>query len=191
MPISPEESLAVFGNSNHLQGFLADYEKAIKDNEEFAKPLTHAPHYYAWIRTAAEQVYYRIREMLYVNREDEKVFDWEYKTLLDTLFGSHALSAEQQESIVLFAKMRQLLVHKGFPNPHASPSENSRDISRGRSFTPAQVQELAEYLRNPGVFHDLQAKYVIAMRAIGACEREFTQNFGSFSISKKKTAAAT
>jgi len=186
MPISLNESLSVFGNSNHLGGFLGHYENGIKANQETEKPLTQAPNYFAWISTASEQVFYRIREMIYVNTEEHGVFDQPYTFLLDYIFENHDPTEEQTESILLFAKIRHLIVHKGFPNPHTAPSENSRNIAKGRAFTSEDVEALAEQLHSPKCYPNLYAKHRIAIKAIDSFEKEFIHDFGFMKISKKR-----
>jgi hypothetical protein len=186
MPISIEESLSVFGNSNHLGGFLQDYETAIDQNGEVKKPLTKAPNYFAWINAASGQVFYRIREMIYINTEDHAVFDAPYKSLLNHVLERYELTEEQIEAILLFAKIRHLLVHKGFPNPHIAPSENEREIAKDRSFDGSEVQSLAERLHSPACYTELRNVHRVAMLAISSCEKEFTHYFGSFQVSKKR-----
>ncbi len=186
MPITLTESLTVFGNSNHLGGFLGNYENGIKEKGEVEKPLTQAPNYFAWISTASEQVFYRIREMIYVNTEDHTVFDASYKSLLDHVFETHHLTDDQRESILLFAKIRHLMVHKGFPNPHTAPSQNSRNIAKGHPFTADEVASLAERLQSPKCYPELYEQHRVAMKAISLFEKEFVHDFGFMQISKKR-----
>ena len=186
MPISLTESLTVFGNSNHLGGFLQDYERGIDQNNEIEKPLTKAPNYFAWINVASEQVFYRIRELIYVNTEDDQVFDASYKSLLDHVIESYRLTVEQIDAILLFAKIRHLLVHKGFPNPHTAPSENSRSIAKGHPFAVEDVNALAERLETPSCYIELKDLHRIAMIAIDSCERDFVHDFGFMQISKTR-----
>jgi hypothetical protein len=186
MPIYLTESLSVSGNANHLGGFLQDYEDAIDLNGEIDKPLTKAPHYFAWINTASEQVFYRIRELIYINSEDHSVFDAPYKSLLDYVIENGRLSEAQIEVILLFAKIRHLLVHKGFPNPHLAPSEKSREIAKGKPFTACEVSSLAERLQSPACYVQLRDQHRAAMQAIESCETEFTHDFGFLRISKKR-----
>ena len=186
MPISLRDSLAVFGNSNHFAGFLKYYETEIEKRCELEKSLAKAPNYYAWIHIAAEQVFYSIREMIYINDKDEKAFDLSYKSLLNSLFSKSHLSREQVEAILLFAKIRHLLVHKGFPNPHVLPAENEREIANGYSFNVEEVQKIAEMLSSPKCFSNLKSKFSIAMKAISSIEQEFDHVFPFMRISKKK-----
>ena len=185
MPITLSESLTVFGNSNHMDGFLIKYEKGIEEGGELEKPLTEAPNYYAWINIASEQVFYRIREMIYINTEDHGVFDATYKSLLDHLFSKHNPGKNQIDCILLFAKIRHLMVHKGFPNPHIAPSENSREIAKGYPFDVEEVRSLAERLQSPKSYSELHVCHRTAMRTIGSFEKEFVHNFGIMQISKK------
>jgi hypothetical protein len=184
MPISLAESLSVSGNANHIGHFLKDFEDAIDLHDESNKLLTQAPHYFAWINAASEYVYYRIREMIYINTENIEVFDAPYKSLLDHIIDIEKLYNEQVEAIILFARIRHLLVHKGFPNPHTSPSEKEREIAKGRPFTTSEVKALAERLRSPSCYPELRNQHIIALQAISACEQEFTHDFGFFRVSK-------
>lgn len=184
MPISITESLSVSGNANFLGGFLIDYESSIEKNQETEKPLSKAPNYFAWLNIASEQVFYRIREMIYINTERHEVFDSSYKSLLDHILDNHKPAPDQWESILLFAKIRHLMVHKGFPNPHAAPSENSRDIAKNYPFTPDEVKSLAEYLQSPKCYPTLHEQHQNALRAIDSFEKEFVHDFGFMQISK-------
>jgi len=186
MAISLEESLAVCGNSNHLRGFLACYEAKIEENSESEKRLPDAPHYFAWIHFASEQVFYRIKEMIYLIEQDEKAFDRPYKSLLNYLILKHDLSSEQQDVILLFAKIRHLLVHKGFPNPHITPFQNKREIAKGHFFDTSEVKELVHLLCSPKFYPSLRKKFLLAMEAISSLEGEVDKNFGFLRITKKK-----
>lgn len=104
MAVSLEESLVVFGNSNHLSSFLAYYEGKIEENDESKKCLTDTPNYFAWIHFASEYLFYRIKEMVYWNEQDEKAFDWSYRKLLDSFISKHNPSVEQRDVILLLRK---------------------------------------------------------------------------------------
>lgn len=186
MPVSMHESLSVFGNSNYLRCFLHDYECKIEEDKEFDKPLFKALNYFSWINIASAQVFYRIREMIYVNTENEKVFDDSYKALLNYVIKECKLSDDDLDAIILFAKIRHLLVHKGFPNPHIAPTNKELEIATGRKFTAKEVNELASFLQKPSNYKFLQSKYEMAMKAIGSFEKEMEHNFGSFQITKKR-----
>jgi hypothetical protein len=82
MPVSFNDSLAVFGNSNHLSNFIKKYEDAIDLGSEIRNDFSEAPNYYAWLITTSEQVYYLIRGVIYVNTNDHKVFNCGYKHYL-------------------------------------------------------------------------------------------------------------
>lgn len=183
MTITLVESLSGFGNSNHWGVFLSSYEKGIEENNEVDMPLAQAPNYFAWINIACEQVFYRIREMIYVNEENYDVFDWPYICLVDHIFDNYEPTDEQKESILLFAKIRHLIVHKGFPNPYTIPSENSRKIAKEHLFTPDDVRLLAERLQSPKYYHELREQYRMIMEAIGLYENNFAHNFGFMQIS--------
>lgn len=186
MSIYSKDSLALFGNSNHLNGFIKNYEQGIRQENEEEKGLSEAPNYYAWLCAASGLVYYRIRRAIYVNDDDHEAFDAPYKTLLDKFLSVQKLTKEQTESVLLFAKIRHLIVHKGFPNPHTAPSENEREISKGHRFDKNEVQALAEQLHSPSGFSELYDKYQIANEAISAFEKNFVHDFGSFQVSRKK-----
>ena len=184
--MSLEDTLSVSGNSNHLGGFLSYYEQQIEERSETGRPLTDAPNYYAWMHIASEQVFYRIRELIYFNANDETAFDKEYKKLLNIAFNNYKFSPDEKETIVLFAKIRHLLVHKGFPNPHVTPSNRGNEIAKGHPFTKEDVWILVNKLREPSTFHELSEKYDIAMGAIANNEKDVELNFGFMQFTKSK-----
>lgn len=186
MSLSLKESLATLGNSNHLDGFLNEYKAAVLSNNEMDKPFTMAPNYYAWLSTASEQVFYRIREMIFVNTGNIEVFDKPYRYLLDHIIDNQNLIKNQVNTIVFFAKIRHLMVHKGFPNPHESPSNNNREIAKGYKFTEEEVFELAKRLYLPKEFNNLVELHAEAMRAISQCENDYEYDYGFLKISKKR-----
>lgn len=135
---------------------------------------------------ASEQVFYRIKEMIYLVEQDEKAFDQTYKWLIDHLISNYSLSGEQLDEILLFAKIRHILVHKGFPNPHVTPSQNKREIAKGYLFDASEVKELVHSLCSPKFYPSLRKKFSLAMRTISLFEGEIDQNFGVLRILKKK-----
>jgi len=153
------DALSVFGNTNYLDGFIYHLEAQIELREEFKRPLNEAPNYYAWLSMTSERIFYRIREVHFSKYKDNEVFDHQYKKLLDSLFNDIDFHREQKESIILFAKIRHILVHKGFPNPHIVPAGNLRPITKGVVLTPEETKEVCEYLFNTSNFNTLKAKY--------------------------------
>ena len=186
MSISENDSLAVSGNSIHLAHIIGYFEKQIEKNGEVEKYLVDAPNYYAWLHIASEHMFYRIKELFYVNTEDHKAFDLPYMTLLTQLLNDYSLTKEQIEAVLLFAKIRHLLVHKGFPHPHISPTQNSRKIATGYPFSAEMVSDLANVLKKPSCYPDLQKKYDLALHCIESVENEFVHDFGFVQISKRK-----
>ncbi len=186
MPISYSESSALFGNSNVFNTLLKTYQNGFESNKEYGKSLEDAAHYFAWINIVPERVFYRIREMIYINTEDHTVFDQPYRKLLDHLIQEHSLTDEELQSILLFAKIRHLIVHKGFPNPHSTPSEKSRDLAEGYPFPFEEVQALAQRLWTPKCFPELLEQYLVAMKAIDSLEKDFVHDFGFAKIYKEK-----
>jgi len=187
MPISLDESLVVFGNSNHLGHFLTYYETKIEEYGETEKDLTYAPNYFAWVYFASEQVFYRVKEMVCWNEQNEKTFDWTYKTLLDHLFSTYTPDVKEREALLLFAKIRHILVHKGFPNPHVTPSNNKREIAKGHIFEVSEIIQLTSSLSSPKFYPSLRKKFSLAITAISSFEKEVNQNFGSCIIKKKRS----
>lgn len=177
--------LSVSGNSNHLGCFLADFEAAIKNNNEEGKSFTMAPNYYAWICAASEHVFYSIREIMYLNTEDDQVFDFAYTKLLNYIIENNSCNKEELESILLFAKMRHLIVHKGFPNPHVVPSENEREIAKGHTFRKSEIEEMAVMLRNTNSFTSLYESHRCAIKAISSLQKKTNYDFGIMQITNK------
>jgi hypothetical protein len=180
------ESMSVFGNSHYQSDFLAYYESQIQENSETSKLLTQAPNYYAWIHIASENVYYRIKEMIYVNETNIESFNFPYKRLLDHLFSSHDITQEQKDAILLFAKIRHLLVHKGFPNPHTAPSDDERKLTENFIFSSTEVKATTTLLRNPACFNELKDSFSLASKSISALQQEYDNEFGSVRIRKIK-----
>lgn len=187
MPISPIESLNAFGNSSHLDNFLRIYEARIEKEGELQKPITEAPNYYAWIYFSSERMFYQIRKTLYINTEDHAFFDASYSKLLNDLFTKYNLDQEQIDSILIFAKIRHLIVHKGFPNSHVAALERkNNEVAKGYPFTAEEVEYLAQKLYSPKFYIEFRQHYRNAMSAIDSFENDFTHNFGSFQISRKR-----
>lgn len=186
MPISLSETYATFGNSHYMSGFLKYYESQIIENIEMTKCLPQAPNYYAWIHIASENIFYRIKEMIYINKSDEGVYDWSYRKLVNELFEIGELTEEEREAILLFAKIRHLLVHKGFPNPHLSPSSKEHSIAYGYTFTKSDVKAITDTLRTPENFNSLKQSFETATSAIKSLQQDFDHDFGSVRIRKIK-----
>lgn len=175
-----KEVLAVTGNSNYISSYLAYFES----NIEQGRYLSDSPDYYAWLCIASERVLYRLREMMFFNEKDSGVFDLNYKPLIDRAFSNYSFDAKDKESILLFAKIRHIMVHKGFPNPHEIPSSNERPITNDTIFGKAEVWELVEYLRSLANFHDLKEKYNKAVGSICEKEKAIDHCFGSMTVKR-------
>nr|WP_324257913.1 hypothetical protein [Cellvibrio fontiphilus] len=186
MPFSLSETLANLGNSNHIECFLVHYEQSIEANLEYEKSLSEAPNYYAWLICSSEHVYYKIRELVYTNTGDEDAFDFPYKQLLNEFF-KHDLNLQEKECVIKVAKIRHLIVHKGFPNPHSSPSNRNNFIADGVSFTNDEVFKLANEIASPSSFRNLKNIHEIVMSAIKAHEKPFLRDFGGIKVIKKST----
>ncbi|MFA7369347.1 MAG: hypothetical protein WC334_06860 [Kiritimatiellales bacterium] len=180
MDIKGKEFFAVTGNSNHIPSYLDYFES----NIEQGRCLIDSPNYYAWLCIASERVLYRLREMIFFNEKDPEIFDCNYRPLIDRAFSNYSFDAKDKESILLFAKIRHIIVHKGFPNPHEIPSSNERSIANGTTFGKAEVWELVRFLRSPANFHDLKEKYDKAIRSICEKEKSGDHYFGSVTVKR-------
>jgi hypothetical protein len=95
------------------------------------------------------------------------------------------MTLEEVECVLLFAKLRHLIVHKGFPNPHIAPLEDAREIAAGYRFCDREVKSLAEKYYSPRNFPELRNCYLKAVKAIEACKKDFVHDFGLIQISHK------
>jgi hypothetical protein len=175
-----KEVFAVDGNSNHISSYLDYFES----NMEQGRCLIDSPNYYAWLCIASERVLYRLREMIFFDEKDPEIFNLEYKKLIDRAFFNYSFDAKEKDSILLFVKIRHIIVHKGFPNPHEIPSSKERSVANDITFGKAEVWELVRYLRFPENFRDLREKYDKAIRSI--CEKEKAENhyFGPVTVKR-------
>lgn len=178
MGITLHDTLAVFGNSNYIGGYITYFEEQIVIRNETQRYLEDCPNYYAWLLLASEHVYYRIRELLYFNRDNEEAFDDTYRKLMDALLTDHSLSKKDREDILLFARIRHLLVHKGFPNPHRAPAQKNRLLASGIGYSEDDVTLVCERIRRPAEFTVLRQSFHAAMAALRAVEKEVNLDFG-------------
>ncbi len=186
MPISAHETIATTSNSNFVGNFLAYFENQIEDNQEPEKSLSETPNYFAWLGIVSEYITYLIRAMIYINHEDSDAFDYPYKKLLDTLLSNKKLSEEQKEYLILFAEIRHIMVHKGFPNPHKKPSNNERLITKGYTLKAERVSEIADLISKPKSYTELRKKSDASIKAILSVTNELNHDFGWIQIKDRK-----
>jgi hypothetical protein len=172
MPNSPTDTLALIGNASFFLGFLRHYHQQIVDRCESNRPLSDAPNYYAWLVTASEYVCYAVKQLIFLRSESaqSEVFNWTYSRLLDTLFIMEGISPELRDDVLLFARIRHLLVHKGFPNPHDTPSADERKLADGVIYTMSEVWNLRDRIRHPSAYDSLKATFDRTVRALEKLE---------------------
>lgn len=182
MTINLIDTLSVFGNMNYLSGYISHLETEIVKNKETDGFLHEAPNYYYWLLSSSEYVYYKIRELLFYKNKDYKVFDYSYKSLLDELFEKYGLCDQQKEYIIYFAKIRHILVHKGFPNPHIVPSENERPITKGVILKKDEMKRICDFLKEPKHYESLKIQYDLIIKEISKLKGSINLDFGILSI---------
>jgi len=176
--------LSAIGNKNHTETFLAHYATEIRNNTEMSKQLHAAPNYYAWLCVASEHVLYSARMYIYRITTNQAVFDYQYKQTLDWFQNNNnPLSSSAREGLVLFTKIRHILVHKGFPNPHEVPSSNDRLLQNGQVFTSEEVRDTVSEIVNPSYFNYLSEKYTDVEGELQKAQREMVSNaYGDGSV---------
>lgn len=157
--MSIKDTLSSLGNNNVVGRFIAHYETCIKSDKEQQKSLSDTPNYFAWLSVSSEHILYSLRMLLFWKTQDSEVFDLAYSKLIDRSFDEFAFNEEEKEKVLLFTRIRHLIVHKGYPNPHVAPSKNSRNISKGQKFNEEEIFRLSAKLRNPRNFDELNTKY--------------------------------
>lgn len=161
------ELLTSIGNETHLTSYISYFESQIEKNEEYNRLLTQSPNYYVWLYLTSDFIFYSIRQLLYWNNnKDEKFFDETYKKLLDQLFEQCQFEDKTKECIILFAQIRHLLVHKGFPNLHSAPIKNSRPLAKGINFDEAEIFRVSEKIKSPQEYKALKNSYKLALESI-------------------------
>lgn len=150
-----DEVLNSGGNLSYITTYLHHYESEIARRREAEGDLSRAPMYYAWLSTTSALVYAFVRDLLYWDKVgiDLKkaidLFDADYSEVLDGLFKSKPMDAKVREDILLFARIRHLIVHKGFPNLHTSTLGAHRTLTKGEPYTKAQVIEVLDLISEP------------------------------------------
>jgi hypothetical protein len=161
------ETLASLGNSDYIGCYITYYADQIIRNEENAKCLIKAPNYYAWLSAASEYIYYKIRVFHFFKHDAPEFFEESYYKITNKLIAENKLSNDQKDAIYLFAKIRHLIVHKGFPNTHEEPAKSTKHpISHEQPFDADEVQKLCKQIELPSEFTNLQEKFKLAINAI-------------------------
>lgn len=155
------DTLATLGNSNIIGGYLKHYEDEITRRHETTQPLACAPNYYAWLCVASEYVLYSVRQIIFLKSkaDESEVFDMAYARLLDRLKEVAEVPSETQADILLFLKIRHIVVHKGFPNLHDVPSNSTRALAKGVAFTYEDVREIRSRVMRPDEFPSLREQF--------------------------------
>jgi hypothetical protein len=172
MTRSLTDTLAVLGNRNHLLGFIKHYEEQIEIRKEITRPLTDAPNYYAWLCVTSEFAYYAVKQLVFLRSKasDSAVFEDGYKKVLDTLWCIPEVTPQTKDDVLLFAKIRHLLVHKGFPNPHDAPTSKTRELTANDRYDAADVWDVCRRVRSPGEFSTLKPAFTRLLRDLAALQ---------------------
>lgn len=150
-----DEVLNSGGNLSYITTYLHHYESEIDRRREAEKDLSRAPMYYAWLSTASALVYALARDLLYWDKVEvdlykaPDVFEADYLEVLNGLFKSKDMDAQLRADILLFAGVRHLIVHKGFPNLHASTLRRNRPLAAGAPYTKTEVMEVLALISDP------------------------------------------
>jgi len=171
------EALGAWGNSNHYLNYLNKFEHEIKSNKEYNKPLSDAANYFAWLLVAPMFIIHRIRELLFLDTKDIKIFDCSFKDLLDNFNNNYNPDKEGFNCIMKFIKIRHLLIHKGFRNPHIKPSTNKTIIADGYPFKAKEVIELGNEIANPNNYDKLLQCFKIAIATVDSFKKGKTCSF--------------
>ena len=167
---------------NYLSGFIEYLETEIYRKSEHHNYLHEAPNYYNWLCIASEFVFYKIREVNYYKNNNHDVFNDSYKKLLDNLFEDKSIDQELKNKIIYFAKIRHILTHKGFPNPHIVPSSSERQITKGVFLRKEETKEICESLFKPSIFPKLEENFKIILEELSKPLLGLDVDFGLFSI---------
>ena len=173
------EALAGLGNSSHLYGYIMEYEKRIDAEKETAKSLAECPNYYAWVTVASEFVYYTVKETLFLggNATNVDIYELGYADLLNRIFADPKMTPALKDDLLLFARIRHLIVHKGFPNPHQAPSRAERTLAKGEVYDFASVWEVARRLRGPSGFPSLKDAFRRVQSGLREIRGPFSKSF--------------
>ena len=179
MTHSLKDTLAVTGNSNHLLGFINHYEAQIAARGEESCSLSDAPSYYAWLCVTSEYVYYAVKKLIFFESlaSDSAVFDLPYSKVLDRLLGMAEVTQPLKDDVLLFARIRHLLVHKGFPNPHDAPTAKARTLANDIMYQTAEVWEVCNRIRNPREYSDLKLVFSRVIRDLANLHGAFEFSF--------------
>ena len=83
---------------------------------------------------------------------DGSIFDASYEVLLTSAAAQMppAIAAD----VELAVRIRHILVHKGFPNPHAVPTQR-----RSRVFTEAEVWKVTRMISHSGAYSAIKPRF--------------------------------
>jgi len=179
MTHSLTETLAVLGNSNHLLGFIEHYEAQIEVRRGEASSLSYAPNYYAWLSVTSEYVYYAVKQLVFLRSQasDTAVFNLTCTKLLEQLWAIAGVTQRLKDDILLFARIRHLLVHKGFPNPHDVPTLKERSLEDGVEYTANEVWEVRNRLKSPREYTDFKPVFARVIQELAGLRGTFKMSF--------------
>lgn len=157
-PADLVDTLGFMGNGQLWRRHLYALEQAVEERSEAARDIFDAPMYFAWLSLSSEYVAIAIRRYLYVRSDLRKreVFDWRYGDLLDAIKPDAPAAA--YSAAVFAIRLRHLIVHKGFPNPHQAPLQKARTTGVGNLYDAAAVEAVRQEVGDPANFDTLKAR---------------------------------
>lgn len=176
-----KDVLASLGNLNIWGNHLKYFVQKVKELNEVDKFISEAPNYFAWINLASEYIAWYIRGYCFFNSQlnNDIVFDENYKALIDRFseFPQVKKSETVLDNSIYFIKVRHIIVHKGFPNPHKIPSRASRPISKGVSFGEDDVWLVRNEIMEPKHFPIIYSKFESIIRWLQKNQKDMQIGF--------------
>lgn len=112
------DGLSSKSNSIFWQRHIDYLESQIEALEEYKLQFDFAHNYFAWLLIAAEYTFYEIRRKAAFDNNNPKYFDNGYADLVK--YSKNILSEKSHRSLCIIEAMRNILVHKGFPNTYSA-----------------------------------------------------------------------
>ncbi|WP_230850172.1 hypothetical protein, partial [Vibrio harveyi] len=115
-----------------------------------------SPNYAVWLIAMLEYVFSEVRQKAAMSLDEPSYFDAPYKKLV--AFGQNHLSKTAHEYLWTFVSMRNVLIHKGFPNAYESPMVKE----------PERHYAAIDLMRSPRSYFDIkEMKQVILSELSG------------------------
>ncbi|ELI5382319.1 hypothetical protein ACEV8Q_22355 [Vibrio parahaemolyticus] len=100
----------------HIE-YVEDRIEQLKEHE--LETFDYSPNYAVWLIAMLEYVFSEVRQKAAMTLDDPEYFDVGYRKLV--AFGQNHLSKTAHEYLWTFESMRNVLIHKGFPNAYEAP----------------------------------------------------------------------